>query len=187
MDRALVLIKPDGIERALIGKIIAKFEDTGLKVTAIKMVKAKKETVEKHYTNDEDWLVSVGTKANSSAREKGQKVTETDREVGVRVRAALVKELTRTPIVAFVLEGNAAADVARKIGGGTEPRKADPSTIRGMYSSDSYALADVKKRSVRNIVHISENAQIAESEIKVWFSDSEICSYKRADEDAMYG
>ncbi len=187
MDRALVLIKPDGIERALIGKIIAKFEDTGLKVTAIKMVKAKKETIEKHYTNDEEWLLSVGKKAKQSAIEKGEKVIETEREIGMRVRSLLVKELTRTPIVAFVLEGNAAADVARKVGGGTEPRKADPSTIRGMYSSDSYALADIKKRSVRNIVHISENAKIAESEIKVWFSDSEVCSYKRADEDAMYG
>ncbi len=187
MDRALVLIKPDGIERALIGKVIGKFEDAGLKVTAIKMVKAKKETVEKHYTDDEEWLISVGKKAKQSALDKGEKVTESEREIGLRVRSLLVKELTRTPIVAFVLEGNAAADVARKIGGGTEPRKADPSSIRGMYSSDSYALADVKKRSVRNIVHISENAQIAESEIKVWFSDSEICHYKRADEDAMYG
>ncbi|MDE1768444.1 MAG: nucleoside-diphosphate kinase [Candidatus Micrarchaeota archaeon] len=187
MDRALVLIKPDGIERALVGKVITKFEDAGLKITAIKMVKAKKETVEKHYTDDKEWLMSVGTKAKQSAIEKGQKVTETEIEIGMRVRNALVSELTRMPIVAFVLEGNAAADVARKIGGATEPRKADPSSIRGQYASDSYALADIKKRSVRNIVHISENAQIAEKEIKVWFGSSEICSYKRADEDAMYG
>lgn len=187
MERVLVLIKPDGIERALIGKIVGRFEDAGLKVVAIKMVKAKKETVEKHYTDDEEWLVSVGKKAKQSAIEKGQKVTETEREIGMRVRSSLVKELTRMPIIAFVLEGNAAADVARKIGGGTEPRKADPGSIRGMYSSDSYALADVKKRSVRNIVHISETGAIGEKEIKVWFSDSELCSYKRADEDAMYG
>lgn len=187
MDRALVLIKPDGIERALIGKIIAKFEESGLKVTAMKMVKAKKDTIEKHYTDDEEWLLSVGKKAKQSAIEKGQKVTESEREIGMRVRSLLVKELTRTPIVAFVLEGNACADVARKICGGTEPRKADPSSIRGMWSSDSYALADVKKRSVRNLVHVSENAQIAEMEIKTWFSDSEICNYKRVDEEAMYG
>ncbi len=187
MERVLVVIKPDGVERALIGKVIVRFEDAGLKVVAMKMLNAKKEMVEKHYTNDEAWLLSVGEKAKKSALEKGQKVTETEREIGVRVRNALIRELTRTPVVAFVLEGNAAADVARKIGGGTEPRKADPGSIRGMYSSDSYALADQKKRSVRNILHISETAEIGEQEIKVWFTESDICKYKRADEEAMYG
>lgn len=187
MERTLVLMKPDGVERALIGKVIGKFEDAGLKVVALKLLKAKKETVEKHYTEDEEWLLSVGKKTKQSYMDKGQKVDETEREIGLKVRSFLVKELTRGPILAMVLEGNSAAEIARKIGGGTEPRKADPSSIRGMYSVDSYALADAKKRSVRNIVHIAENAEIAEKEIKVWFTDSEICDYKRTDEEAMYG
>ena len=105
----------------------------------------------------------------------------------MRVRSFLVNELTRSPIVAIVLEGNAAAEVARKIAGGTEPKKADPYTIRGRYSNDSYALADKKQRSVRNIVHVSEDSTIAEKEIKVWFTDKEICKYDRADEEALYG
>ncbi len=187
MEKVLVVMKPDGIERGLTGAVLARFETAGLKLVAIKMLKAKKELVEKHYTNDEEWLLSVGKKAREAALAKGEKVAETDKEIGTRVRNALIRELTRVPVVAFVLEGNAACDVARKIGGSTEPRKADPGSIRGMYSNDSYSLADIKKRSVRNICHISENAEIAEKEIKVWFSDSEMVSYKRSDEDVLYG
>ena len=187
MERTLILVKPDGVERAILGKIISRFEDAGMKVVGLKMLKPKKELVEKHYAEDEEWLLSVGRKTKQSYVEKGLKVAESEREIGMRVRSFLIKELTRTPIVAIVLEGNSAAEIARKIGGGTEPKRADPSTIRGMYSSDSYALADQKKRSVRNVLHLSENAEIAEREIKVWFTASELNDYKRADEEAMFG
>ena len=187
MERALVLIKPDGVERALIGKVIAQFEDAGLKVTALKMLKAGDVQVAKHYTDDESWLLSVGKKTKQSYMDKGITVKESEREIGMRVRSFLVNELTRSPIVAIVLEGNACADVARKIAGATEPRKADPYTIRGRYSNDTYSLADKKQRSVRNIVHVSEDGTIAEKEIKVWFTDNEVCSYKRSDEDVIYG
>ena len=187
MERVLVVVKPDGIERALVGTVMQRFEQCGLKLVAIKMLKADAELVGRHYVEDKDWMMEVGRKAKQSALEKGQKVTETEMEIGQRVRNALIRELTRTPVVAFVLEGNAAAEIARKITGGTEPRRADPGTIRGMYSSDSYALADKAKRSVRNIIHVSENAEIAEKEIKVWFKESEIVKYGRSDEQAMYG
>lgn len=187
MERTLILIKPDGVERALIGRVIARLEDSGMKVVGLKMLKPKKELVEKHYAEDEEWLLSVGRKTKQSYLDKGMTVDESEREIGMRVRSFLIKELTRTPIVAIVLEGNSAAEIARKIGGGTEPRKADPSSIRGMYSSDSYALADQKKRSVRNILHLSENAEIAEREIKVWFTAAELNDYKRADEEAQFG
>ncbi len=186
MERALVLVKPDGVERALIGAAIKKFEDAGLKVTGLKMVKPTDELVGKHYTDDTEWLMSVGKKTKQAAIERGENVKETEMEIGQRVRSYLIKELTRGIVVAFVLEGNSAAEVARKLAGSTEPRKADPSSIRGTYSTDSYLLADQKKRPVRNIVHVSENAKIAEKEIKLWFKDSEIFKYKRADEEAMY-
>ncbi len=187
MDRALVLVKPDGVERALIGSVIKRFEDAGLKVVGIKMLKPTEDVVGRHYTDDKEWLLSVGKKAKQSAIEKGQDVKETEMEIGQRIRSLLVRELTKGVVVAFVLEGNACAEAARKIAGGTEPRKADPSTIRGAYSTDSYALADAKKRPVRNIVHVSENAEIGEKEIKVWFKESELFKYRRADEEAMYG
>ncbi len=187
MEKALVLIKPDGVERALIGKVISKFEDTGLKVVALKMLKPTSETVSKHYIYDEKWLLALGTKAKSSAKEKGIELPETEIQIGERVRNQLMRELSRSPIVAMVFEGNACNEIARKLAGATEPRKADPSTIRGMYSSDTYALADKNDRSGRNVVHVSENAEQAEREIKVWFEEKEINDYKRADEDVMYG
>ena len=186
MERALVLVKPDGVERSLIGKVVDKFESAGLKVVAVKMLKATEKLAGDHYIAEEAWLASVGKKTKASYLEKGVHVEETEREIGLRVRSLLMKEITRGPIVAIVLEGNAANDVARKLAGATEPRKADPSTIRGMYSVDSYERADKAKRPVRNVVHVSEDSKAAEREIKVWFSENEIYKYKRPDEEIIY-
>lgn len=187
MERVLVLIKPDGVERALIGRVTAIFEEAGLKVVGLKMLKAQKSIIERHYTDDEEWLLSVGKKSKQSYFEKGIKVQKTEREIGMEIRQRLIKEISKSPIVAMVLEGNAAAEASRKMAGGTEPKKADPSTIRGKFSTDSYGLADAEKRPIRNIVHVSENAEIAENEIKIWFKEDELFDYKRADEGAMHG
>ena len=183
----LVLVKPDGVERALIGAVIGRFESAGLKVIGIKMLKATGEQVARHYTDDESWLVSVGTKTKKAYASKGIEVKESEREIGIRIRSLLMKELVRGPIVAMALQGNAATEVARKIAGATEPKSADPSTIRGAYASDTYALADSNGRPVRNIVHVSENAELSEKELAVWFSDDELFDYTRADERQMYG
>ncbi len=186
MERVLVLVKPDGMERAMVGKIFDAFESAGLKIVGLKMLQATDELVKKHYTDDESWLLSVGEKTKKSYIEKGIEVNETPREIGVRIRNMLVKEITKMPIIAAVFEGNAAADIARKIAGATEPRKADPSTIRGKYASDTYGLADKEKRPVRNLVHVSETGEIGEKEIKVWFKESELFEYGRIDWKAMY-
>ena len=185
MERALVLIKPDGVERALIGKVISRFEGAGLKVVALKMILANEKQAGTHYAEDQEWLISVGKKANQSNIEKGLPVTEKDIDIGMRIRSHLIKELTRSPIIAMVLEGNAANDVARKLAGATEPRKADPSTIRGSLSNDTYGAADSGKRPIRNIVHVSENKEAANREITVWFTESEIQKYKRCDESIL--
>jgi nucleoside-diphosphate kinase len=186
MERALVLVKPDGVERGLVGRVISRFETAGLKVIAIKMVKASREMAGKHYIDDDEWLLSVGKKTKQSYVEKGIKSTKTEREIGLWVRSMLMDEITRIPVVAIVFEGNSANEVARKIAGATEPRKADPASIRGTYSCDSYAAADNSKRPVRNIVHVSESSVAAEREMKVWFGKQELQSYRRADEDIMY-
>jgi nucleoside-diphosphate kinase len=174
MERVLVLIKPDGVEKNIIGKVTAIFEEAGLKVVGMKMLKASGDVVQNHYTDDESWLLSVGKKAKQSYAEKGVEVKESEKEIGMRIRGALVKEITRGPIVAIVFEGTAATEAARKIAGSTEPRRADPSTIRGRFSTDSYEAADREGRPVRNIVHVSENKDIAEKEIAVWFKDTEL-------------
>ena len=186
-ERTLVLIKPDGVERGFIGRVITKFEEAGLKVVAMKFMRATEDLVGKHYVYDEGWLVSVGTKTKKSMGEKGIEMDETELEIGKRVRNFLIKDLTRSPIVALVLEGYYTTEVARKIAGSTQPKTADPSTIRGAFGSDNYELADALKRPVRNVVHVSENKEIAEKEIKVWFNESEIFDYKRADESALFG
>jgi nucleoside-diphosphate kinase len=186
MERTLVLVKPDGVYRALIGEVVSRFEKAGLKVVAIKMLKPSKELVEKHYYADKAWLESIGEKSKASFEKEGKKVTETPMEIGMRVRKTLLNYITGKPVVAIVLEGNEAIYIVRKILGSTEPRSADAGSLRGMFSSDSYALADSQKRSVRNIVHASGNKEDAEREIPIWFSEDEIINYKRIDEAAMF-
>ena len=186
IDRTLVIVKPDGVYRSLTGKIITSLEDAGLKLIATKMVSPSAELAGTHYAADEKWLNDVGNKATASYKEKGVEVKESPREIGMRIRQFLIDYFTSGPVVAMVFEGNEAVFVTRKILGPTEPRKADPSTIRGRYSSDSYDLADKSKRAVKNLVHMSEDRDIAEREIALWFKKEEITGYKRSDEDIMY-
>lgn len=186
IERTLVLIKPDGVQRALIGKIISTFEDAGLKIVAMKMVSPSREQVMDHYAADENWLRSVGEKSIKGAKERGEEINEDPIKIGMRIRDYLVNYLAGNPVVAMVVEGNNAIEEVRKLVGATQPLKADPSTIRGKYSSDSYDLADSQKRAVRNLVHASEDKASAEREIKVWFKDEEILSYKRADETVQF-
>ncbi len=185
-EKTLVLVKPDGVYRALVGKIISRFEDAGLKIVAIKMLKPSKELVGQHYADDKEWLESVGKKTKGSYEEKGINVDETPLQIGQRIRKQLIDYLTSGPVIAMAIEGPDAISVVRKITGGTEPRKADPFTIRGMYSTDSYALADSLKRPVKNLIHASEDAKTAERELNLWFRKDEISEYKRADEEAIY-
>lgn len=186
IDRTLVIVKPDGVYRSLTGKIITSLEDAGLKMIAAKMVSPDADLAGRHYVADEKWLQSVGEKAISSYKEKGVSVTESPREIGMRIRQYLLDYFTSGPVLAMVFEGNEAVFITRKILGPTEPRKADPSTIRGKYSSDSYDLADMAKRAVKNLVHMSEDRDTAKNEIALWFTEKEISSYKRTDEDMMY-
>ncbi len=186
IERTLVLVKPDGVYRPLIGKVIETFEDAGLKIVALKMLKPTKETVEKHYAADEEWLKSVGSKNIAAYKEKGIEVKETDIEIGKKVRQQLLNYLTGKPVVAMVVEGNNAVFVVRKLIGSTEPKTAESSTIRGRYTSDSYDLADSSGRAVKNIVHASGKPDEAKREIPIWFADSEVLNYKRADEDTLY-
>lgn len=177
MERALVIVKPDGIEKALVGRIIAKFQECGLRVVGIKMTRATEAMVGKHYAPDEAWLTAVGKNTKASYERRGVKVKETELQLGMKIRSLLMKELARSPIVAIVLEGESANKIARKIAGATEPKSADPSTIRGMYSTDSYEAADRENRPIRNIVHVSDSPESAEREMKVWFAPSEIYKY----------
>ncbi|MFZ8849669.1 MAG: nucleoside-diphosphate kinase [Thermoproteota archaeon] len=192
MERTFVLIKPDAVQRGLIGEIISRFEKTGLKVVALKMVKPTKEQALKFYPSDEQWLISVANKSLTVYKQLGLDpkkdfATDDPVEIGKIIKDWLADFLASGPCVAMVIEGNRAVEVVRKIVGATRPYEAEPGTIRGDFSTDSPELANILKRPLRNLVHASDSKEVAEKEIKFWFNDNEIINYKRADEGIIYG
>lgn len=186
IERTLVLVKPDGVYRAVIGRVITTFEDAGLKVVGLKMVQPDEELVGKHYIADEAWMLSVGKNTKVHYASEGKDVKETELEIGQRVKNYLLKYLTSGPVAAIALEGNSAIYVVRKLTGATEPRKADPASIRGRYGSASYDMADAKGYSVQNVVHASEDEKSAKRELALWFKEYELVKYKRVDEAYLY-
>ncbi len=185
-EKTLVLIKPDAVQRGLVGEVIKRFEQTGLKLIGMKMVYASKELAGRHYADDEQWLKSVGDKASKAARERGEKVKETPLQIGKRIRMQLMEYISMSPVVAVVIEGHNAIATVRKIIGPTSPEFAPPGTIRGDYSHETYVMADTKGRPIQNLIHASESREEAEREIKVWFTPHELHSYMRVDESLFY-
>ena len=185
-EKTLILIKPDAVQRGLIGDIITRFERCGLKIVAMKMHYADKNKANEHYTEDEEWMDSVGTKTIESNKKKGIETGETPREIGQKVRAWLMNFLTMSPVIALVIEGHNAVRQVRKIVGATSPEDAMPGTIRGDYSFETYKLADDQKRAVQNLIHASDTTENAQREINIWFSQKEIYAWKRIDEELLY-
>jgi len=190
-ERTLVLLKPDAVRRGLIGEIISRFERRGLKISALKMVSPAREQIEAHYFEDEAWLKTLAEKTQETFSELGIDVKEhmgTDDKltIGRLIRGWLIDYLLEGPIVAMVIEGLHAVSIVRKIVGHTLPAKAEPGTIRGDFSIDSNSIANLTKRSVRNLIHASGNLKEAEREIKHWFSENEIYDYQRSDSEVMF-
>ncbi len=186
-QRTLILIKPDGIQRSLIGEIIKRYERTGLKLSAMKMVVPTVEQVEKHYTIDPEWLFKCGSKAIASYESKGATPPSSDPvEVGRNVLNNLKKYMSSGPVIAMIWTGMNAVGVVRKITGSTEPLTSDVGTIRGDLTIDSYEVSDTSKRSVRNLIHASSSVEEALDEIPIWFKQEEIISYKLFNEVVLY-
>jgi nucleoside-diphosphate kinase len=181
IEQTFVLLKPDAVNRGMIGKIISRFEDVGLKIIAIKMVSASKELAEKHYFLDEEWAKKVYQKNKEVAEKEGRKVKyKTHMELGKTIQGWNMSFLMEGPVVAMILEGPHAVEVVRKMVGHTEPKQALPGTIRGDFASlESYALADNKQRVTRNLIHASDSVENAQREIKLWFESKEIHKYKK--------
>lgn len=190
-EETVVLIKPDGVKRGLVGKILARFEAAGLKIMAAKMVWVDKNHISKHYRDEENYLKNVGEKTLETYARYGQDPQENlgtndPVAIGKMVRQWNIKFLSSGPIFAVLLSGAHAVETVRKIVGSTLPFAADPGSIRGAYSVDSPVLANQKKRAVRNLIHASGDAAEAEFERKLWFRQEEIFDYKRADEEVMF-
>lgn len=186
-ERTLVIIKPDGVQRTLIGEIIARYERMGLKLVAMKMLVPTKDHVVTHYTLDPEWRRITGEKTIKGYRDKGLvPPTEDPLEVTEKLLQSLSRYMTSGPVVVMVWQGAHAVAIVRKITGGTEPLTSDIGTIRGDFVLDSYQMSDVDGRSIRNLVHASGSPKEAEQEIAHWFSPQEIIDYRLVQEQILY-
>jgi nucleoside-diphosphate kinase len=188
IERTLVLLKPDAVQRGLVGEILSRFEKPGFKIIGMNMVYADKDIAGKHYADDEKWLKAVGDNTRKSLAAKGQDkgLEANDIDIGRRVRSWLMEFISMSPIVALCIEGHGAIDKIRQIVGDTQPHKAMPGTIRGDFALDSYAMADDATRPIQNLIHASDSKETAEREIAVWFKPNELYPYQRVDESLIY-
>lgn len=175
-EKTLVLIKPDGVKRNIIGKIISRFEDTGLKIIAVKMIHVNEEHAGKHYPLDEEWARKVFEKTKSVYEKENKPMKYNNHlEWGEEIRKRNIDFIKEAPVVAMILEGPHAIEITRKIIGHTEPRQANPGTIRGDFISiESYMISDAEGRAARNLIHASDSVENAKREIDLWFRKDEI-------------
>lgn len=155
-EQSLVLLKPDAVDRGLIGEILQRFEKVGLKIVGMKMLLPTNEHASQHYTED-------------LAIRRGE-----------HVRNLMIDMLVSGPVVAVVLEGIEAVELVRKMIGGTEPKSALPGTIRGDYSHVSFKHVDAHNSKLYNLIHASATVEEAKQEIAVWFDESELIDHAPA-------
>jgi nucleoside-diphosphate kinase len=188
-ERTLIVIKPDGIQRSLIGEIIKRYERAGLKLVGIKMFIPTAAFIEKHYTLDPEWKRLTGEKNIKAYKDKGipHPVSETDPiKVSNMILGKLTSYMSSGPVIAMVWQGAHAVSIVRKITGGTEPLTSPMGTIRGDFVLDSYQMADADVRAVRNLVHASGSVKEAGDEIMHWFKKDELIDYKLFQEAILY-
>lgn len=155
VEQTLIILKPDALQRGIVGEIVNRFEKVGLKIVGAKMIQPSRDDYYHHYE-------TIGKMVSR----RGEEVFD-----------ATLKFMNRGPVLAMVLEGIEAASLVRKMVGGTEPKSADPGTIRGDYAHMSYTHGDAQKIGIPNLIHASGDADEAKQEIAHWFSESELFEY----------
>jgi nucleoside-diphosphate kinase len=185
-ERTFILIKPDAVQRGLIGEILIRFERCGLKIIGMKMCVADDKTAGAHYFASDDWLTSVGQKKRNTLTLQGKKSDLSDAELGKSIRAQLIRFLQKCPIFVIVLEGHNAIAHVRKLVGETSPQSSAAGTIRGDFSFDTYELSNAQNRPLNNLIHASTSASEAEREIAVWFTKEELHEWTRIDDAVIY-
>ena len=181
--RTLVILKPDAISRGVTGNIISRFERVGLKIVAMKMVFASKEQLEEHYRKDDGWLIEKG---ELMIKNKGYPKDHDPKKAGREIVDGLIDDMRILPVIAMVLEGHNAVNVVKKLTGPTNVEEAQPGTIRGDYSHDTYTLANVSDRPIITVIHASGEVDEAKKEIDLWFKPEEIHTYEKADTKLHY-
>jgi len=185
-ERTFVILKPDAIQRGLIGETIKRIENTGLKLVALKFTQATEEQLWQHYNKDDAWFKKQGQRVLDQRAAAGLPVDKKAIEYGKDIITALIKFMTCSPVIMMIWEGNQAVGIVKKIVGATEPLSSDGGTIRGDFTLDSYELANLDDRAIRNLVHCSDPVTDAEREIPLWFKDEEIMKYRLVAEQILY-
>ena len=185
-EKTFVIIKPDGVQRGLIGEITHRIERTGLKLVGMKFAFAEEEKFWKHYDKDDAWFESKGKNMIDNRTANGLSVDKPAIEYGKDIIRGLIAFMTAGPVVMMAWEGNRAVGIVKKLVGGTEPLTSDVGTIRGDLTIDSYELSNVDGRAVRNLIHCSDKPEEAEKEIKLWFKEEELVKYRLISEEILY-
>jgi nucleoside-diphosphate kinase len=155
MERTLVILKPDAVQRAIVGEIITRFERAGLKIIGCKMISPTQEHYYHHYET-----------ISKMVSRRGQKAFD-----------VTLQMMLEGPVIALVLEGIEAVALVRKMVGTTEPKEALPGTIRGDYAHISFTHANTEGKGIPNIIHASGDKKEAEEELAHWFSEAELFDY----------
>lgn len=191
MEQTLVVLKPDAVQRGLVGQIITRFEHVGLKIVAAKTMMVTREHADQHYpASRREFIEGMGGKTVENYQKLGIDLkkefgNEDPHKIGLVIREWLVSMITEGPVFAMVLEGPHAVELVRKLVGHTLPLMSAPGTIRGDYSYDSSYLANTRRRPIKNLVHASGNLDEAKFEVGLWFKSEEIHHYIRVEEKTM--
>lgn len=185
-EQTFIILKPDAIQRGFMGEIISRIERTGLKFTAMKFFVPKEEQCWTHYNKDDAWFEAKGAKIVADREAAGLPIEKEAKEYGKDIIGQLATFMTSGPVLAAVIEGNQAVGIVTKLVGGTEPLTSDVGTIRGDLTIDSYALAGIDGRAVRNLIHCSDKPEEAQREIKIWFTQEEIINYGLVADKILY-
>lgn len=189
-EKTFVILKPDAVQRGLVGEVIKRFERIGLKVAAMKMVVPTEAQCWDHYQKDDAWYLKKGTGLIANRGKLGLSVDKEAIEYGKDIIRAVVNYMTAGPVVAIVLEGNNSGAVVKRLVGSTEPASADTGTIRGDYALDSYFLCDSDgSRGMRNLIHCTDpedGAEAYDREVNIWFTANEIVNYRLVSEAMLY-
>jgi len=194
-QRALLIIKPDGVQRGLCGSILKRFEQVGLTVAGLKFGLADEKTIVAHYPETDAWFEKVGQRTLTNYRLKGDRPlgdvkkvfgSEDPIAIGKTVKKWLIDYFQESPVLCFVVEGYDAIETVRKLSGNTIPILAAPGTIRGDFSHDTIDLANKQNRPLRNLLHASDTVEDGEKEVNLWFKPEELFSNVRADEKMMF-
>ena len=154
IERTLILLKPDTVQRGICGEIISRLERAGLKIVGMRMVWADRDFAKQHYAEHLEKPFYKG----------------------------LEDMIVMGPVIAMVLEGVESIELVRKMCGATEPKSANPGTIRGDYAQVSYGHADKRGIGIKNVIHASANKKDAQIEVGLWFTPEQLHTYKTVHE-----